>query len=116
MTNAVAADFRTALAARLESVPQMIAARWLVRLEELIPVDPNQIFPGDELLGQMPELIRQIAAFLRAPAEEAIAANALVTAKARELGRLRHAQRASIHQVLREYRILRTVIAEFIEQ
>ena len=116
MTSAVTADFRTVVASRIESAHQMLAARWLVQLKELVPVEPNEIFPGDQLLGQMPALVRQIAAFLRVPAEEAIAANALVTAKARELGQLRHAQRASIHQVLREYRILRRVIAQFVEQ
>ena len=39
-----------------------------------------------------------------------------MTIKATELGRLRHAQRASVHQVLREYRALRLVIARFIEE
>jgi hypothetical protein len=67
-------------------------------------LSPDDIFPGDELLGQIPELILELAAFFRTPAEEAIAANAVVTAKATELGQLRHAQRASVHQVLREYR------------
>jgi hypothetical protein len=61
---------------------------------------------------QVPALILELAAFLRAPAGEAIAANAVVTARATELGQLRHAQRASVHQVLREYRALRTVIAQ----
>jgi hypothetical protein len=38
----------------------------------------------------------------------------VVTARAAELGHLRHTQHASIHQVLREYRTLRSVITEFI--
>lgn len=61
----------------------------------------------------MPALILELAEFLFAPSEEAIAANAVVTARAVELGQLQHAQKASVHQVLREYRALRAVIAQF---
>jgi hypothetical protein len=68
------------------------------------------------LLGHIPALIGELAAFFRAPAYESIAANAVVTARATELGRLRHSQRASVHQVLREYRLLRGVIAQFIDE
>ena len=94
----------------------MLASRWLEELKGLVPVAPHDIFPGDELLGQIPALIRELAVFLKAPAEEAIAANAVVTERARELGQLRHAQRASVHQVLREYRTLRGVISRFIQE
>ena len=69
---------------------------------QLVPVARDDIFPGDQLLGHAPALIRELAAFVRAPAQDTIAANAVVTARATELGRLRHAQRASVHQVLRE--------------
>jgi signal transduction histidine kinase len=116
MTNAVASDFRTVIAQRVEAAHQMLASRWLAQLKRLLPVAPDDIFPGEELLGQIPALILELAAFFRAPADEAIAANALVTARATELGQLRHAQRASVHQVLREYRALRAVIAQFIEE
>jgi signal transduction histidine kinase len=116
MTSAVVSDFRTVIAQRIEAGHQMLASRWLAQLKRLLPVAPDDIFPGDELLGQIPALILELAAFFRAPADEAIAANAVVTAKATELGQLRHAQRASVHQVLREYRALHAVIAQFIEE
>lgn len=116
MARVVASDFRTVIAERIAGASQMLASRWLDELKNLVPVAPDDIFPGDQLLGQIPALIRELAVFLRAPAEEAIAANAVVTEKATELGRLRHAQRASVHQVLREYRTLRTVISSFIEE
>lgn len=64
----------------------MLAARWLDELKQLVPVAPNDIFPGDQLLGHMPALIEELAAFFRAPAHESIAANAVVTARATELG------------------------------
>jgi signal transduction histidine kinase len=83
-------------------------------LTSLVPVAPQDIFPGEQLLGHAPTLIREIAVFLQAPEHASIAANAVVAARATELGQLRHAQHASIHQVLREHRMLRLVITEFI--
>ena len=82
MTDAVAADFRAIMADRIEAAHQMLASRWPEQLKPLIPVAPNDIFPGNQILGQVPALIVQLAAFFRAPAEEAIAANAVVTGKA----------------------------------
>jgi signal transduction histidine kinase len=116
MAPVVASDFRTVIAQRIAKSSETLASRWLEELKGLLPVAPHDIFPGDQLLGQMPALIRELAGFVKAPADEAIAANALVTAKATELGHLRHAQRASVHQVLREYRALRIVISRFIEE
>ena len=43
-----------------------------------------------------------------------MAANTSLTDKARELGSLRHGQRASLHQVLREYQILGDVLVAFV--
>lgn len=116
MTHAVAAAFRSIIGQRLEEAHRLLALRWLEQLTALVPVDPNDIFPGEQLLGHAPTLIREIAAFLQAPEHESIAANAVVTARATELGQLRHAQHASIHQVLREYRTLRGVITGFIAE
>jgi signal transduction histidine kinase len=113
---AVASDFGIAIGLRIDDSRQLLASRWLEELKRVVPVAENEIFPGDELLGQMPALIRELATFLKAPAEEAIAANAVVTARATELGHLRHSQHASLHQVLREYRALRVTVGEFIKE
>ena len=61
-----------------------------------------------------PQIIEEIAHYLKAPAEEAIGANTAVMAKAEELGLLRYQQRASVHQLLREYHLLGTLLEEFI--
>lgn len=111
-----AIEFPAVIASGIETANLELASRWFEGLEQLVPVAPDDIFPGDQLLGHAPALIRELAVFIRAPAQDTIAANAVVTARATELGRLRHAQRASVHQVLREYRILRTVIAGFIKE
>lgn len=115
MANAVASSFTAIMAERIEAAHQTLAARWLEQLKPLLPVPADDIFPGHHL-GDMPASILELAAFVRAPGEEAIAANAVVTARAVELGQLRHAQKASVHQVLREYRALRTVITQFTEE
>jgi signal transduction histidine kinase len=116
VSQAVAPDFRSIIGDRIAAAHELLAARWLEQLQQLVPVAASDIFPGEQLLGHAPTLIRELAAFLQAPATEAITANAVVTARARELGRLRHEQRASVHQVLREYRVLRRVIADFINE
>src|SRR5687768_14058338 len=72
-----------------------LANAWLTRLRDLLTVEPNDVFPSDDLLDHIPSLIAEIAAYLRAPADEEIAANAAVIDKARELGMLRHEQKAS---------------------
>lgn len=92
----------------------VLADRWLTRLRGLLTVDPNEVFPSQELLDHIPSLIAEIALYLRAPADEEIAANAAVIDKARELGSLRHSQQASVHQVLREYEILGELLEAFV--
>ena len=93
-----------------------ISQQWLVRLQELLDVGANEVFPTSELLDHIPSLIDAIAGYLRAPEHEEIAANTTVIDKARELGVLRHQQRASVHQVLREYEILGEILETFIAQ
>jgi hypothetical protein len=116
VTDAVASDFRTVIAQRLEASDRILASRWLEELDQLIAVARDDIFPGDQPLDYAQTLIRELAAYFQLPTHDSIAANAVVTAKATELGHLRHAQRASLHQVLREYRALRLVIVQFVEE
>ena len=112
----MSALFSHAIADRLEAEHRALALRWLERLKEVVPVDVRDVFPSDQLLDHIPMLIREIGVYLRAPAEEAIGANTHVIAKAQELGLLRHEQQASVHQLLREYRLLGDVLDHFVEQ
>src|SRR5262245_25109195 len=98
------------VSARAAAARDALAARWLQRLTAILPVGPNEVFPSTHLLDHIPGLIGEIAAYLRAPAEEEIAANTSVMQKARELGILRHRQQASVHQLLREYEILAEIL------
>src|SRR5688572_15576779 len=84
------------IAERLRSDCRVLAARWLGQLNELLAVEREEIFPTEQLLDHIPDLITELAAYIVAPAVEELAANTSVVAKARELGLLRHAQRASV--------------------
>jgi signal transduction histidine kinase len=97
----------------LSSNHSVLAAVWLERLDQLLEVEARQVFPSHQLLDHIPELINQIAAYLRAPNDQAIAADTVVMAKAAELGLLRFDQRASVHQLLREYQIFSEILDEF---
>jgi signal transduction histidine kinase len=93
-----------------------LAMRWLQRLVALLPVETNEVFTSEELLDHVPRLIGQIGEYVAAPEAVDIAANTVVTEHARELGHLRHTQRASVHQVLREYDLLAEVLEQFLDE
>ena len=107
-------SFDKTMAARLHAASQTLARRWLERLNDLLSVDRQDIFPTTDLLDHIPQLIQQIASFVAAPEIEELAANTGVVAKARELGLLRHAQHASVHQLLREYHLLGGILEAFV--
>jgi signal transduction histidine kinase len=109
-----AENYADVVSQRVAAERSVLATRWLERLNELLPVEPNAVFPSDQLLDHIPALIAEIAAYVKAPADEEIAANAAVIEKARELGSLRHAQRASVHQLLREYEVLGELLETFV--
>jgi signal transduction histidine kinase len=111
---AVASEFSTAIALRIADSRQVLAERWLEELKRVVPAQETEIFQGDELLGQIPAFIQEIASVLRARDDEALAANQVIIAWAAALGHLRHAQNASLQQVLQEYRALRQTLTQFI--
>ena len=100
------------LATRLEEEHRRLALLWLERLDALLRVQRTEVFPTHQLLDHIPALVLEIAAHLRPP-DEPIAANTAVMAKAAELGLLRFDQRASVHQLLREYQIFAEILEDF---
>lgn len=107
-------DFGDLIAERMRIEHRVLAARWFDRLVDLLPVAARDVFPTESLLDHVPALILEISAYLREPEDAAIAANTAILDKARELGALRHSQRASLHQVLREYQLLGGVLVNFV--
>jgi signal transduction histidine kinase len=114
LTNAE--SYAGTLSQRVAEERLALAGRWLDQLKVLLPVATNDVFPSQQLLDHIPALIGEIAGYLRAPADEEIAANAAVIDKARELGLLRHQQHASVHQLLREYDILGQILEGFVAE
>lgn len=104
------------LAGRLASEHTGLAQRWLERLEKLLLVEPREVFPSPQLLDHIPALILEVAKYLRAPDKQEIAANTAVMLKASELGLLRFDQRASVHQLLREYQIFSEILESFLAE
>jgi signal transduction histidine kinase len=111
---ATAEDYAGVMSQRVASESRPLAASWLVRLKEILPVAANEVFASDQLLDHIPSLVVEIAAYLSAPSDNEIAANAAVMAKASELGILRHQQQASVHQLLHEYEILGDILEGFL--
>jgi signal transduction histidine kinase len=109
-----AEDYAAVIGQRIGAERVTIAARWLTRLREMLTVAANEVFPSAELLDHIPSLVDEIARYVGAPADEAIAANSGVMDKARELGLLRHRQRATAHQLLHEYEVLGEILETFL--
>ncbi len=112
----LASGFAELIAQRLIDEHRTLAARWLDRLLQLVEVKPNEIFPSPSLLDHIPELITRIGRYVGAYDHEDIAANSAVVTKAQELGALRHAQHASVHQILHEYDLLDGVLITFVKE
>ena len=107
-------DFGDLIAERMRIEHRALATRWFERLLDLVPVEAREVFPTESLLDHIPALILEISAYLRDPEDAAIVANTAILEKARELGALRHSQKASLHQVLREYHLLGGVLVNFV--
>ena len=109
-------DFGRLIGGRMRAEHESLAGRWLVRLNELLPVAVNDVFPTQALLDHIPALIQEIADYLEDTDADEFATNTFVIDKARELGELRYEQRASVHQLLREYHVLGAILVGFVEE
>src|SRR5215211_3551536 len=94
-----------ALAERMRANREELTRRWLDRIAARVELDPNKVFPTDDLLDHVPMLMDKIADYIENPSDE-ITADAPVTGKAIELGELRWSQGFDAHEILKEYEIL----------
>jgi signal transduction histidine kinase len=90
-----------------------LTARWLERITARVSLDPNRVFPTDELLDHVPLLIGGVADFVEHPGN-AVQADSAVVAKAMELGALRYAQGFDAYEVLKEYEILGGILFTYL--
>lgn len=102
-----------ALARQMRAEREDLTRRWLNRIAARVALDPNRVFPTDELLNHVPLLMDGIAGYLEDPGEE-ISADAAVTGKAIELGELRFSQGFDANEILKEYEILGGVLFAFL--
>ena len=102
-----------ALADRLRRSKQELTTRWLERIVERVSIDPNRVFPTEELLDHVPLLIEGIAAYLEDPSAE-IGVAMPVVGKAMELGALRHAQGFDVYEILKEHEILGGILFNYL--
>lgn len=87
--------------------------RWLTRISERVELEPNSVFPSEDLLDHVPVLVDGIASCIENPSLS-IGAHAPVIAKAMELGALRHSQGFDEYQILKEFEILGGVMFAFL--
>jgi len=113
MENEVFCRLAGALADRLRENREELTRRWLERIAARVDIDPNKVFPTDELLNHVPLLMDRIADYLQNPEDE-ITADAPVAGKAIELGELRWTQGFDAHEILKEYEILGGVLFAFL--
>ncbi len=100
------------LANLLRGSKDELVSRWLERISARVSLAPNKIFPTDQLLNHVPLLIEGIAAFLERPDDPD--GGRAMSAKAMELGALRHSQGFDAYQILKEYEILGGVVFSFL--
>ncbi len=101
------------LARRLRDARDELTGRWLERISQRVALDPNRVFPSDELLDHVPLLLAGVADFIEYPGA-AVQADSSVMAKAMELGAMRHAQGFDAYEVLKEYEILGGILYAFL--
>jgi signal transduction histidine kinase len=101
------------LATRLREARADLSTRWLERLVARVDIEPNRVFPTDDLLDHVPLLIDGVADYIENPADP-VGADPPVVAKAMELGALRHAQGFDEYELLKEYEILGGILFTFL--
>lgn len=103
------------LARHIRAAREDLTARWLERIQARVSLEPERIFPSDELLGHVPVLMDGIADYIEDPSDE-ITADMPVIAKAMELGELRLKQGFDASEILKEYEILDGLLFHFAAQ
>jgi signal transduction histidine kinase len=101
------------LACLLRSEQDALTRRWLDRISQRVTLEPNRIFPTDELLDHVPMLIAGIAAYLEDPSQP-VSADMPVISKAMELGALRYSQGFDEYELLKEYEIFGGILFTFL--
>ena len=109
-------EYRKYLAEKLRQSSVAISDQWLQKLEDVVNEDTRDVFPTEQYLDHIPLMIEEIANVLERAEDELALANSLIDRKAMELGALRHQQKATVNQLLREYDILSKILEDFVTE
>ncbi|MDQ6828942.1 MAG: sensor histidine kinase [Gemmatimonadota bacterium] len=104
-----------AIAERIRTSRTELTTRWLERIAARVSLDPNRIFPTDQLLDHVPLLLVGIADYIEDPSL-IVSADGAVISKARELGALRHAQGFDEYEIMKEYEIFGSILFAFVQE
>lgn len=107
--------FALTFGAALRESRYELTTRWLDRILARVSLEPNRVFPTEELLDHVPLLLDGIAAYIEDPAT-AVQANMAAVDKARELGALRHKQGFDAFEILKEFDLLGNILLTFLGQ
>lgn len=108
-----ATDYRQYVSLKIQANSRTLAADWLQRLYLVVNEEVEDIFPTEQYLDHIPSMIEQLGTILDSGDTELTMVNSVISHKALELGRLRHEQKATISQLLREYDLLARLLAEY---
>lgn len=101
-------SLRSQLAANIRANREEIVQRWLERISARVTLSDNEIFPTEHLLDHVPLLLDGIAVYLENPGD--YIDGGPVTAKAMELGALRHSQGFDAYEIIKEHDLLGRII------
>lgn len=102
-----------AFAAAIRAARSDLTNRWLERILAHASLDPNRVFPTDELLDHVPLLLDGIAAYVENPSA-VLQSDTVAVDKARELGALRHSQGFDAFEILKEFDLLGNILLTFL--
>ena len=97
------------LAGRMRAARSEIVGRWLERIIARVSIEPQRVFPTDELLNHVPILVDGIAEYLE-HGESTHESTVPLDAKAMELGALRHSQGFDAYEILKEHELLASIL------
>ncbi len=107
-------NYRHHIARALIDDSELIADLWLEKLGDVVNEYSRDIFPTEQYLDHIPSMIDEIGRILIYPDAEMALANSFIGRKADQLGTLRHQQKATVNQLLREYDLLSKILEDFI--
>ncbi|MBW3628789.1 MAG: sensor histidine kinase [Gemmatimonadetes bacterium] len=88
---------------RLTAEAEQITAEWVGRLTTQLGVPPTRVLPHQDVLDDIPVVLRKAAAFLLTPDTEKLTSEQLVTDEMNNIALLRRTQGYTVQEILREF-------------